>query len=167
MLAYVDEILLKDINVDRNSEEYIAVKDKLIYGENHEDLTATEKAEKLAEHENKLKVAGYRTEQDVQDYFDLEYRRTVYAKEAYKKYIADKGYSEKELEAGYLEMNASKYNDSVNAIVVTFDSEEEAFSKEHQKVLRSEGWVATKVNDQWHDFCGERCRNKYIREQTI
>ena len=126
MLAYVDEILLKDINVDRNSEEYIAVKDKLIYGENHEDLTATEKAEKLAEHENKLKVAGYRTEQDVQDYFDLEYRRTVYAKEAYKKYIADKGYSEKELEAGYLEMNASKYNDSVNAIVVTFDSEEEA-----------------------------------------
>ena len=48
MLAYVDEILLKDINVDRNSEEYIAVKNKLIYGENHEDLTATEKAEKLA-----------------------------------------------------------------------------------------------------------------------
>jgi len=48
-----------------------------------------------------------------------------------------------------------------------FDSEDEAFSKEHRKVLRSEGWVATKVNDQWHDFCGERCRNKYIREQTI
>ena len=58
MLAYVDEILLKDIKVDRNSEEYIAVKDKLIYGENHEDLTATEKAEKLAEHENKLKISS-------------------------------------------------------------------------------------------------------------
>lgn len=128
MVAYVDEILLKDINVDRNSEEYQAVKDKLIYGENHEDLTATEKAEKLEEYENKLKVAGYKTEKDVQDYFDLEYRRTVYAKQAYKEYIEKNGYSEKELEAGYLEMNASKYNDSVDAVVVTFDSEAEALA---------------------------------------
>ena len=128
MVAYVDKILLKDINVDRNSEEYQAVKDKLIYGENHEDLTESEKAEKLAEYENKLKVAGYRTEQDIQDYFDLEYRRTAYAKQAYKEYIEEKGYPESELESGYLEMNASKYNDSVDAVVVTFDSEAEALA---------------------------------------
>lgn len=161
MLAHVDEILLKDINVDRNSEEYKAVKDKLIYGENHEDLTASEKAEKLAEHETKLKLAGYRTEQDVQDYFDLEYRRSVYAKQAYKDYIAEKGYSEKELEAGYLEMNASKYNDSVDAIVVTFDSEAEALA-----VLESFG-VYTKTlsnNNNWINAEKETKRLEWLAD---
>lgn len=48
-----------------------------------------------------------------------------------------------------------------------FDSEDEAFSKAHRQALRDAGWIATKVNGQWKDFCCESCRNKYIRTQTI
>lgn len=50
-----------------------------------------------------------------------------------------------------------------------FDSEESANNaKGHRQALRKKrGWITTKVDDQWHDFCGESCRNKYIRENTI
>ena len=48
-----------------------------------------------------------------------------------------------------------------------FDSQDEAFSKEHNKILRKEGWVLVEVNGQLHNFCCERCRNSYIRKQTI
>lgn len=128
MVAYVDKALLKDINVDRNSEEYLAVKNKLIYGEDHEELTAKEKEELLADYETTLKIAGYKNEEAVNAYFDLEYRRTVYAKEAYKEWVKENPYDAKTLENAYLEMNSTKYNDSVDAIVVTFDSEAEALA---------------------------------------
>ncbi|MBQ4120677.1 MAG: hypothetical protein IJD35_01545 [Clostridia bacterium] len=43
-----------------------------------------------------------------------------------------------------------------------FDSED-IDSKEHRAILRREkGWITTKVNGQWKDFCCERCRNQYI-----
>ena len=50
-----------------------------------------------------------------------------------------------------------------------FDSEESANNaRGHRQALRTKrGWITTKVEDQWHDFCGEPCRNKYIREQTF
>ncbi len=128
MLANVDKALLKDIKVDRNSEDYIAIKNELIYGEDHEDLTEKEKTKILEKYELALKIAGYKTEAEVNEYFDLEYRRTVYAKEAYKEYVKENGYDAETLEAGYLEMNKDKYNDSAKAIVITFDSEEEALA---------------------------------------
>lgn len=49
-----------------------------------------------------------------------------------------------------------------------FTSEEEAKdSKKHRAELRKIGWITTKVNGDWHDFCSEACRNKYIRMNTI
>lgn len=50
-----------------------------------------------------------------------------------------------------------------------FDCEEDAKnSKAHRAALRKKrGWITTKVNDQWKDFCCENCRNAYIRSQTI
>lgn len=47
-----------------------------------------------------------------------------------------------------------------------FDSEDVG-SKRHRAELREQGWITTKVDDKWHDFCCESCRNKYIRTQTI
>ena len=47
-----------------------------------------------------------------------------------------------------------------------FDSED-VDSKSHRAILRKRGWITTKVNDKWKDFCGERCRNEYIRTQTF
>ena len=45
----------------------------------------------------------------------------------------------------------------------SFDSEE-IDSKTHRKILREkEGWITTKVNGEWKDFCSEDCRNKYIK----
>lgn len=35
--------------------------------------------------------------------------------------------------------------------------------KEVQKELIQKGWHSCKVNGQWHDFCCEACRNKYIK----
>lgn len=48
-----------------------------------------------------------------------------------------------------------------------FDSDE-VDSKGHRAILRSQkGWITTKVNDEWKDFCCEKCRNAYIRKQTL
>ena len=47
-----------------------------------------------------------------------------------------------------------------------FDSED-IDSKAHRKELRERlGWITTKVDGEWHDFCCEACRNKYIRDTT-
>lgn len=44
----------------------------------------------------------------------------------------------------------------------------EVDSKEHRRELRQEkGWLTTKVDGEWKDFCCEACRNKYIRMKTI
>ncbi len=50
-----------------------------------------------------------------------------------------------------------------------FTSEEEAKNaKEQTAQLRKDcGWITTKVNGQFHDFCSETCRNKAIRMWTI
>ena len=50
-----------------------------------------------------------------------------------------------------------------------FDSEEEAkAARRHRRILREKkGWITTKVEDRFHDFCGETCRNRYIRNNTI
>lgn len=50
---------------------------------------------------------------------------------------------------------------------IKFDSEDENNSKEHRRLLRQDkGWITTKVNGRWKDFCSESCRNKYIRMKT-
>ncbi len=47
-----------------------------------------------------------------------------------------------------------------------FDSED-IDSKAHRKELRERlEWITTKVDGEWHDFCCEACRNKYIRDTT-
>ncbi|MBQ8293423.1 MAG: hypothetical protein IJX78_06480 [Bacilli bacterium] len=154
MVTYVDKILLDDIKVDRNSEEYLEVKNKLIYGEDHEELAATEKAELLEEYETNLKIAGYKTEEAVNAHFDLEYKRTVYAKQAYKEWVKENPYDDETLESAYLEMNAAKYNDSVDAIVVTFDSEQEAlavlemFGVDTENLSSSQNWINKEKNAQ-------------------
>jgi len=35
---------------------------------------------------------------------------------------------------------------------------------EIQNELRKKGWLSCKVHGNWHDFCSEECRNKYIKE---
>lgn len=35
---------------------------------------------------------------------------------------------------------------------------------EAQAEIRSMGWVSMKQDDEWLDFCGQRCRNQYIKE---
>ena len=47
-----------------------------------------------------------------------------------------------------------------------FDSED-IDSNLHRQELRRKGWILTKVNGQWKDFCGETCRNNYIRANTF
>lgn len=44
-----------------------------------------------------------------------------------------------------------------------FDSEVVS-SKEHRAELCKRGWITTKVNGEWKDFCCEDCRNAYIKK---
>lgn len=44
---------------------------------------------------------------------------------------------------------------------------EDIDSKAHRAKLRENGWITTKVNGQWKDFCSEKCRNVYIRKHTM
>lgn len=38
-------------------------------------------------------------------------------------------------------------------------------SKAHRSELRkTDGWITTKVGGEWHDFCGEKCRNDFIKK---
>jgi len=50
-----------------------------------------------------------------------------------------------------------------------FDDEDSAKNAKGQRnaLRRKRGWVFTKVNNQFRDFCSERCRNNYIRRNTI
>ncbi len=48
-----------------------------------------------------------------------------------------------------------------------FDSDD-IDSKAHRAKLRNKkGWITTKVDDIWRDFCSEKCRNQFIRKNTI
>ena len=69
---------------------------------------------------------------------------------------------------GYWEGEAVYYCDECGKSErFRFDSEE-IDSKAHRATLRNEkGWITTKVNGDWKDFCCESCRNKYIRKQTL
>ena len=50
-----------------------------------------------------------------------------------------------------------------------FWTEDEANDAKRQRAAlqRKRGWIFTKVNGEWRDFCSEKCRNQYIREKTI
>lgn len=47
-----------------------------------------------------------------------------------------------------------------------FDCEDIDY-RSQRKALKELGWVFTMVNGQWKDFDSEKCRNKYIRDNTI
>lgn len=47
-----------------------------------------------------------------------------------------------------------------------FDCEDIDYAEQRSE-LRSRGWIFTMVNGRWKDFDSEKCRNKYIRDNTI
>lgn len=46
-----------------------------------------------------------------------------------------------------------------------FDSED-IDSRAHRAELRKKGWVFTKVDGEFRDFCGYDCRDSFIRKHT-
>lgn len=54
-------------------------------------------------------------------------------------------------------------------VIFEFDDEESAKNCRGQRnaLRKKRGWIFTKVNDRFKDFCGETCRNEYIRKNTI
>ena len=55
------------------------------------------------------------------------------------------------------------------AVRFRFDSEESAKNyRRHRRILKEdEHWLFTQVDGKWKDFCCEKCRNEYIRKNTI
>ena len=71
---------------------------------------------------------------------------------------------------GYWEGDACYSCDNCQKTVrFRFDCEDQAKdAKAHRRALREKrGWITTKVEGVWADFCGEPCRNKYIRKHTF
>ena len=62
------------------------------------------------------------------------------------------------------------YSDEPRVVVKI--SEVESFTdnypdyKSFQNELKEKGWMACKIHGEWHDFCSEYCRNKYIKENV-
>jgi len=50
-----------------------------------------------------------------------------------------------------------------------FDSEASANNAKGQRdaLKKKRGWIFTRVNGYYKEFCGEDCRNRYIRENTL
>lgn len=70
---------------------------------------------------------------------------------------------------GYWEGQAVYFCDTCGKLAkFRFDDEEEAKNvRGHRKKMWDAGWLNTKVNGYWKDFCTENCRNKYIKNNTI
>ena len=124
--SLVDTELLKNIEVDTESEEYKKFVNELVYGEDYEELTNEEKEKAKKTYFNSLTIAGYRNDQLREEYHKLEYRRYVYAKEAYEKEIAEKDYEAEDYQKAYEEVYAKSLEANVTGLVITFDSELQA-----------------------------------------
>ena len=70
---------------------------------------------------------------------------------------------------GYWEGNVPyRCDNCMKTELFRFTSREEAFDyKGQQAQLRDKGWIFTKVNGVWRGFCCEKCRNAYIRRNTL
>lgn len=48
------------------------------------------------------------------------------------------------------------------------DEEEAKNSRGHRKSLKEDcGWIFTKIEGEFHDFCSEKCHLEWIRRNTI
>jgi hypothetical protein len=89
---FIDTELLKDINVDKNSDDYQEFRNEIIYGvKKLEDLDSDKTpAEILEVFENNMTISGYFTEAEREAYIELQYRREKYARQKYDEEIEEK-----------------------------------------------------------------------------
>ncbi len=156
--SLVDTELLKNIDVDTESEEYKKFVNELIYGENFDELTDAEKEKAEKKYLNSLIIAGYRNDQLREDYHKLEYRRYLYAKEAYEKEIAENDYDAEDYQKVYEELYADTLEANVTGLVLTFDSEAQAL-----KVMKRFGIDTDNLSSKgWYNL-----NRKAINEEKI
>ena len=117
----IDTALLADVK--DNPEERQKVIDKIIYGENKDELTEDEIELKKSIYENNLILSGYDTPEKRAAYELLVYKRTAKAKELYAKYMETNDYTADDYKAAYEELNPSE--DSAYVIYITFASKEQ------------------------------------------
>lgn len=155
----VDEALLKDVKVNKDSDEYKEFTNNLIYGvKDLNDLDKTAKQEDILQNwEDTMFVSGYTTKDAREKYIDLEYKREVKAREMYeqklneKKASSDKQYA---FDASkYQTYYESNYLNKIETIIILFDSKVQA-----EKVMKnleinvsssstSKGWISTNKDE--------------------
>ena len=70
---------------------------------------------------------------------------------------------------GYWEGTIDICCDSCKRRHLRFDFASEEECKDTERIKRAkqkEGWITTKVNGHYTEFCCEKCRNEYIRKFT-
>lgn len=122
---WLDKILLADIEID--DAKFLEIKNQTIYGvKKLTDYTGNQE-ETLKKFKDNMKFSGIFTDEELDDYFRLQYRRQAYAKEqllkAINEYKEDEPYFSDDVYQSYYKNN---YRPSVTTILLTFNSESEA-----------------------------------------
>lgn len=141
----IDADLLKDVKYDTLTD---AEKNEIRYG-SFEDLDEEEINDIKENYIENLEFAGYVTPEQIASYEDLLFKRHVFAKDLYAKWVETHDFTPEEYEAAYLEKYSDKFTSNYSVIYVTFDTENQA--KELLKhfgvdtTVTSAGWVDAKV----------------------
>lgn len=122
---WLDEILLADIEINETKLEEI--KNQTIFGvKNLADFSGNQE-ETLTKFKNNMKFSGIFTDDELDAYFRLQYRRNQFAKQQLEKDIAeyddDEPYFSEDVYEAYYKTN---YRPTVTTIILTFNSENEA-----------------------------------------
>ncbi|HHU24188.1 MAG: hypothetical protein PHG08_03710 [Bacilli bacterium] len=164
---FIDTELLKDINVDKNSDDYQEFRNEIIYGvKKLEDLDSDKTpAEILEVFENNMTISGYFTEAEREAYIELQYRREKYARQKYDEEIEEKKKDGRPFDISkYQTYYDQNYLTSVKAITILFDTEQHAksvlelFGIDIEK-LSSSGWISKDT--------GEAMTEKEVKQTFI
>ena len=167
ILRFIDTELLKNISVDKNSDDYQEFRNELIYGvKKLEDLEGDKTPEEiLKDFEDNMTISGYFTEAEREAYIELQYRREKYARQKYEEEIADKKKDGRPFDiAKYQTYYDENYLTTVKAITILFDTEQQAknvlekFGVDIEK-LTANGWVSKAT--------GEAMTEKEVKQTFI
>lgn len=139
-----------------NDEEFKTNLDQIIYGVDEDDNTKAniptdpvEKQEKYDEFAKQMRSIGLKTEAEWTEYYKHEYVKMSFAVKAFKEFVKEYNENEDNKEDYFTEEQYKTYYEglhrsSIKAIVVTFDSENEA-----KALMKSLGVKLENLNSAW------------------
>jgi len=158
--SWIDSIILgNDASVydaHYNDDEFVTNLNQIIYGVDENDSTKAdiptdeaEKEKKLEEFAKQMRSIGLKTEAEWTAYYKHEYVKMSFAVKAFKEFVKEYNANEDNTEDYFTEEQYKSYYEglhraSIKAIVVTFDSENEA-----KEAMKKAGVKLENLNSAW------------------